>query len=91
MISFIRGDTFHQAFARIGELRSIIPDDVHIIALTATATMETFQVVKSRLSLIDPVMVAISPDRSNLKLSVVPLPTMEDFAKHLSEELNKKD
>lgn len=90
MISFIRGDSFREAFARIGELRSIIPDDVHIIALTATATMETFHVVKSRLSLIDPVIVAMSPDRPNLKLSVIPLPKMEDFAKRLSEELNQK-
>jgi len=74
-----RGDKFHPAFSKIGELRSIIPDHVHMLALTATATEDTFQVVCSRLSLVDPVVIAVPPDRSNMMLTVKEKPTIEEY------------
>ena len=37
---------FRLAFAQIGELRSLIPASVNVIALTATATSETYTVAK---------------------------------------------
>ena len=37
------GDEFRMAFAEIGNLRSIIPQQVNIMALTATATQETLK------------------------------------------------
>ena len=33
-----RGETFRPALLRIGDIRSIIPEDVRMLALTATAT-----------------------------------------------------
>ena len=36
------GDDFRTAFSEIGTLCSIIPNSVNILALTATATMETY-------------------------------------------------
>lgn len=83
-----RGDKFRQAFATIGELRSIIPSCVHLIALTATATKETLQVVTARLSLEKPVVIGISPNRSNIKLSVVDTKDLDGFAKQISYNLN---
>ena len=83
-----RGDQFRQAFATIGELRSIIPSCVHLIALTATATKETLQVVTSRLSLQNPVVVGTSPNRSNIKLSVVDAKDLDAFTKQVSDDLN---
>ena len=41
------GDEFRLAFAQIGELRSLIPASVNVIALTATATSETYTVDQS--------------------------------------------
>ena len=55
-----RGDKFRTAFASIGEVRCLIPSDVNIIALTATATLSTFHVVSQRLSLHNPVIVAVT-------------------------------
>ena len=82
-----RGDDFRKAFATIGELRCLIPDSVKMLALTATATQITFNVVVKRLSLQDPVTIALSPCRSNIKLIVRPTIDLEDFALELSKEL----
>ena len=30
--------TFHEALLKVGEVRSLLPENVHIMALTATAT-----------------------------------------------------
>ena len=81
LLQLSRGDKFRQAFSKIGELRSIIPDHVHLLALTATATKDTFQAVCSRLSLVDPVVIALSPDRPNLMLNIMGKPTIEEYCK----------
>ena len=44
--TYFRGDSFRKTFAIIGEVRSIIPSHVNIMALTITATKETLEVVK---------------------------------------------
>ena len=55
------GDEFRMAFAEIGNLRSIIPQQVNIMALTATATQETLKTIIQRLSLRNPKIIAMSP------------------------------
>ena len=56
------GAEFRPTFAEIGNLRSIIPSNV---ALTATATSETYHVVVHQLALVDPVLVALPPHQHN--------------------------
>jgi len=90
VLLFCRGDEFRQAFSKIGELRSIIPDHVHLLALTATATKDTYQVVCSRLSLVDPVVIGLSPDRPNLMLNVVGKPSINEYCKQLSQDFKLK-
>ena len=82
-----RGDTFRSAFANIGEIRCLIPSDVNIIALTATATMETFHAVCQRLSLFKPVIVAVSPNRMNIKLTVQPSKSLKEFTQLVASKL----
>ena len=85
-----RGDEFRTVYASLGELRSIIPSSVHIMALTATATHRTFEVVSERLSLCDPVIVGLSPNRPNIFLSMIqPIPLVE-LAKRISDDLKKE-
>ena len=43
------GECFRAAFSEIGTLRSLIPSEVNILALTATATTEIFRSVTSSL------------------------------------------
>ena len=81
------GNEFHVAFARIRDLRSILPSHVHMLALTATATHKTLQVVSQLLSLKDVVVVALSPSRPNIMYKVRPLEKLEDFSISLSSGL----
>lgn len=83
-----RGDEFRFAFAEIGSVRSLIPRSVRILALTATATKETLESVKSRLSLQDPAVIGLPPDRVNIKYTVCP--PVKDLCHQLSDELASK-
>lgn len=57
------------------------------MALTATASKYTFDVVIKRLSMVDPVVIGISPDRSNIFLSVRPYLNLAQLADKVSTEL----
>jgi len=54
------------------------------MVLTATATRETFKIIIKHLSLNNPVVVGMSPDRPNIFLSVT---SLEGFAKEISEKM----
>lgn len=62
LLLLFRGDDFRMVHSQIGDLRSILPERVHILALTATLTTTVFKAVKERLSLNDPAIIGISPD-----------------------------
>ena len=64
-----RGDEFRTDFADIGNIRSLLPKKVNIMALTVTSTETTLSSVKSRLTMEDAV---VPPDRSNIKMIVEP-------------------
>lgn len=76
------GDEFRTAFSEIGNLRSIIPNTVNVLALTATATTETYYTVSERLSMDNPVLVSMPPNRDNICYNVLPkidISTLTDF------------
>ena len=80
------GDEFRMAFAEIGNLRSIIPQQVNIMALTATATQETLKTIIQRLSLRNPKIIAMSPQRINIFLRIDPAVAVDELATKLTEE-----
>ena len=47
-----RGTTFWKTFARIGEVRSIIPQRVHVMALTNTATKAMRKDIMQKLGMV---------------------------------------
>ena len=75
------------AYSQIGDLRSILPERVHILALTATLTTTVFEVVKKRLSLNDPAVIGTSPNRANIKYHVEPKETIATLRGLLSDKL----
>ena len=81
------GDEFRKAFAQIGDLRSIIPTHVKILALTATATTETFHIVTRRLAMWQPVLVALPPYRQNIAYKIYAQVTINKFSEHIYDEL----
>ena len=85
-----RGDEFRPAFAEIGQLRSVVPDTVPLLALTATTTKTIFQAVTDRLSLRENViLVALPPQRSNITYSVKPLQSVSEFACGFADSISR--
>ena len=84
------GDKFRKTFANIGELRSIIPVSVKVLALTATATTETFFTVTRRLSMDNPNLVALPPNRDNIGYKVAPKIDIHELTDSLCVELKSK-
>ena len=56
---------------QVGELRSLIPKNVHVMALTATATTKTRTSVCQILGMADAMVVCEVPNRPNIRYSVV--------------------
>ena len=63
---YFRGDCFRREFSRLGELHSVIPENVNVMALTATATVSTRREIIKILDMQKPVIVSIPPINDNL-------------------------
>lgn len=74
-------------FSDIGIVRSLIPNDISILALTATATTEIADIVIERLCMTNVKMIGAPPDRSNIKYSVRPNQSMDSLCYMLADEL----
>ena len=73
-----RGDSFRTEFSRLGEIRSILPPDTHVMALTATASRSLQDSVMKTLSMRNVATVAVSPDKPNVKYAVSPFTSMNE-------------
>ena len=63
MHALCRGDSFRMHLA---EIRSIVPRDIHLMALTATATLSTRKYIIGNLSMQDPAIVYSPPVKKNI-------------------------
>ena len=55
-----------EEFANLGEIRSLIPSNIQLMALTATATKQSRQVICHTLGMKKPVVVSQSPNKPNI-------------------------
>jgi len=85
-----RCDEFQTVFAKLGNFRSLLPDKVNNLALTATATKAILECVTSCLAMDKPTVIGIPPDRPIIKLSVQPYPSIPTLCKKLTDELKEK-
>ena len=91
LIHIYRGESFRRVFSRLSEVRSIIPSCVKVMALTATATVNTRRTVCRVLGMIQPSIVAVSPNRVNICYSVHKKDgTIEESFAPLVDELCQK-
>ena len=89
--SYRRGESFRKEFANLGDVRSLIPETVRIMALTATATKSTRRDVTKILGMVHPVVVAVSPNKPNIKYVVKGNPgTLEETFAPLVEEVRRR-
>ena len=80
------GDQFRRSFARIGDLRSLLPKNVNVLALTATATAETLDVVIQRLSMHNVYLVAMPPCQNNIFFALKLDLDIQDFTDIIVQE-----
>ena len=80
------GDQFRRSFARIGNLRSLLPKNVNVMALTATATAETLDVVIQRLSMHNVYLVAMPPRQNNILFALKLDLDIQDFTDIIVQE-----
>ena len=74
---------------KIGKLRSIIAEQVGVIALTATATKGSLKIIQERLSLKDPELIGLPPSQPNIVYRVLKLPKLDEFCNTLSHDLQQ--
>lgn len=72
---------------RLGEVRSLIPKDVNVMALTATATRSLRGAVCKTLGMDNPVVVTVSPDKTNMVFSVAHFESLETTFRPTMEKL----
>lgn len=69
-----RGEKFRTEFSHLDEVRSIIPETVKVMALTATATKTTRRFIIKSLSMQTPEIIYIPPARDNILYAVMDKP-----------------
>ena len=72
-----RIEKFRTEFSHLDEVRSIIPETVRVMALTATATKSTRKFINS-LSMQMPEIVYVPPTRENIMYAVMNKPRGDD-------------
>jgi len=63
----IRGKQFRVEYSNLGEVRALVPFNVHIMALTATVTAMSRETVTRSLCMESPVVVFVSPHKNIVK------------------------
>lgn len=63
-------DAFRKWCGRVGEIRSLLPQGVPLLALTATATAATRKRIMQLLSFKQGIEIIVSPNRKNVKLFI---------------------
>ena len=77
--TFCKGDEFRKEFSQLGEVRSLIPEGIHIMALTATATRSTHLDICHTLGMKDPSVVTVILNKGNIKYELAAKPgTIEE-------------
>ena len=85
------GKSFREEFAHVGDVRSLIQKTVHVMALTATTTTTTHHEMIKTLGMVRPVVVAVTPNKPNMKYMVKGNQgSVEENFEGLVEELRNK-
>ena len=79
------GLTFREVFQHVGEVRSLIPPHVSILAMTATVTTTDQLYIQNLLSMQSPQMFIMSPLKKNLHYGVKECKSVEVFLELVAE------
>ncbi len=65
------GSVFRRWYGQVCQIRSFVPTGTPMVALTATATKDTCSVILKHLKMTQPQVIQLSPNRPNIRYSVV--------------------
>ncbi len=82
-----RGDKFRREFSHLGEVRSIVPTSVRVMALTATATKTTRKFIINSLNMQLPDIIYIPPVKDNIVYNVLDKP--KDISEYFEKIVDK--
>jgi len=86
-----RGDDFRKEFSHLGEMRSVLPTAVNILALTATATRTMRRDILKTLGMTDPLVITASPDKPNVKFLFSPMYYLKCHSAQLSKNFERAE
>ncbi len=85
-----RGETFRTAFAELRDVCSLLPSNVNIMALTATATKASRRSICRVLGMTKPAIVSQSPNKPNIKYNILAKTgTIEEVFEPMVEEVRR--
>ena len=87
LLLYYGSDEFRTEFYHRGEVRSLVPPQVNVVALTATAAKSLRTRVCCTLGMKDPYVVTISPHKCNIVLCVSPFGTQDSTFRPVIERL----
>ena len=82
-----RGESFRQDYGKLGELRSVVPDGVKFMALTATASPLTREGIIQSLFISQPRLVYATPQKKNIIYIVKQKVGLEEFVQNIATQL----
>ena len=82
-----RGEQFTREFSHLGEIRSIIPECVRVMALTATATKTTRKFIIDSLSMQLPEIIYIPPVKNIIYVVLDKPKDIGDYFERIVEKL----
>lgn len=71
---YTRGECFRKDYSHLNEIRSIIPENVRVMALTATATNTTRRCIVRSLDMKKPCIIYVPPVKGNIYYAVTEEP-----------------
>ncbi len=84
-------EEFRREFHHLGEVRSLLPESVHFMALTATATQSSRRTICHVLGMHRPAIIAKSPNKLNIRYEVQTKGNgMEEMFAPIVEEVRQK-
>ena len=83
-------DPFRRSYSKLASIQSFLAPKVLFVTLTATATNNTRTKICKLLNMVDPAVIGISPNRSNIRYSCVHCPPGPRFTWLLEELRSKK-
>ena len=90
-VFYNRGETFRRVMSQVGDVRSLLPSHVTMLALTATATSQLRLKVTQMLGLKDKCVVSLSPCKANILYAVNKFQSIpETFQSHARSTLSPK-